>query len=346
MKKIFFIFIQFFLVTTALANQLIIEPNAGRAPLLQAIANTQHSLDLVMYGLTDPDLLQAIIKQKQHGRTVKVILERAPYKSEAENTNARAALLANHIEVHDAIAGTQLIHQKTLIIDDQSAWVMTFNFTKSTFKNQRNMAVVVDDAKIVNDIVNVFNADWNQVAAPAHSSDLIYSPDDSRIQLATAINNAKRSLKVYAQSVNDYQTIGDLAKAAQRGVKIDIITSSQLREKQKQYLENAGVKIYHSNKLYIHAKVFIIDNRDAIIGSINLTKASIEKNRELAIVTHDKNIIQELNEIFNQDKNTANTPTSTHSKRFNQSQHDINQLSSLFRKMKKLFRPTHHRYHT
>src|SRR3990167_5225691 len=72
-------------VTSAFADQLIIEPDMGRQPIVDAINQAKQSIHLVMYGFTDEALLSAILKQKSHGKTIKIILEDQPYKVETEN---------------------------------------------------------------------------------------------------------------------------------------------------------------------------------------------------------------------------------------------------------------------
>lgn len=302
------LFIAFFLwifSSSLFASQLIIEPDMGRAPLLNAINSTQHSLDLVMYGFTDQPLLDAIIAQKNRGRTVKIILEGTPYKAENENAKAIAKFNTNHIDWRGSIKAIKLIHQKTLIIDDKKAIVMTFNFTHSSFKNERNFALIVDDPNEVNEIAAIFSADWNQVATSSHSSHLLVSPDDSRQKLLMLIADAKISIRIYAQNINDYKIVGALARAARRGVKVEIITSSKMREKQADYLARANIAIRIDKALYIHAKVMIFDHQKAVIGSINLTRSSFDQNRELAIVTEDADVIKQLSNTFNHDWNNT-----------------------------------------
>lgn len=298
------------------ADQLIIEPDMGREPILNVINDTHHSLDLVMYGLTDDHLLNALIKQKMlikqetKRETVRVILERHPYKAKDENNKTVRAFDKYHIAWHGSIPPFRLIHQKTLLVDDHKAMVMTFNFTHSTFKKERNFALVIDDPKRVREIESVFSADWDHRSLDNYSLDnysrnLILSPDNSRKKLLSLIKNAKSTLKIYAQSINDYKIVGALAKAARKGVSVEILTSLKMREKQARYLTRAGVMIHYSKHLYIHAKVFIIDNQQAVLGSINLTRASLDDNRELSIITHDATVIKQLNTTFDHDWKSA-----------------------------------------
>lgn len=286
--------------TFAWSDQLIIEPEMGRAPIINAINSTKNNLHLVMYGFTDQDIMQATLNQRAH-HSVKVILEDSPYKHENENTKTIQQLNEADIPWQGNIAPFRLIHQKTMIIDGRKAMVMTFNFTHSTFKNQRNFALIIDDAKKVNEIDAIFSADWNHQAISNHSPDLIYSPDDSREKIISYILSAHDSIKIYAQNISDYKIIGALAKAAKRGVVIDILTSHPVRDKQAGFLRRAGVHIHQSKRLYIHAKVFVIDHRVGILGSTNLTRASLDDNRELSVVTRDGVIVRQLEETFDKD---------------------------------------------
>ncbi len=297
-------FLLFFLLSatfSARADQLIIEPDMGREPILHAIQDAKHSIYLVMYGWTDQALLEAIIRKKQQGNTVNIILESTPYKTESENTHTISELNNHHIAWQGHIPPFRLIHQKTLLLDNHQAIVMTFNFTHAAFKNQRNFALVIDDPQKVKQIQAIFSADWNHVTVHNSSPDLILSPDDSRQKIIALIMQAKQSIQIYAQHVSDYKIIGALAKAARKGVRVQLLTSTPLREKQEAYLTRAGVTIHYSKKFIIHAKVFNIDDQLAFLGSINLTRASLDKNRELSVLTHDPSVIKQLNATFQHD---------------------------------------------
>src|SRR5690349_5486962 len=86
MRLSFFIFLYLF-INAAFADQLIIEPDMGRAPVLQFINQTQHALNVVMYDFTDKQLLNALLAKQQSHIPVQVILEKAPYKNESLNIN-------------------------------------------------------------------------------------------------------------------------------------------------------------------------------------------------------------------------------------------------------------------
>lgn len=282
------------------ADQLIIEPDMGRKPILDAIYSSKHKLNLVMYGFTDPDLRDAIINKHAEGKTVKVILEDQPYKAERENSKTISLFNQNRINWQGNLPSFRLIHQKTLLIDDAKAIVMTFNFTSSSFQHERNFALIMDDPGRVKAISSLFAADWNHLAYENTNSSLIISPDNSRNKLLELIQDAGKSIKIYAQGISDYKIIGALANAARNSVDVQILTSKHLSQGIQDYLHHAGVKIYYT-KMMIHAKVFIIDGQKAVIGSINLTRQSLDDNRELSVITEDRSVISDLNKTFNQD---------------------------------------------
>lgn len=304
------LFILLFFTHSCLADQLIVEPEKGREPILSFINHAKSSIELVMYGLTDNELIDALIHAKNNGKKVTILLESKPYRAEDENHFAMRELRANQLEINKANPDFKLLHQKTLLIDQQTAIVMTFNFTHSSFKNERNFALVVTDPAEVLEIQRVFNADSEHKAISVHHSHLVWSPNNSREKILELLQGAKTSIKIYAEGLSDYQTIGTLAKAARSGVSTQILMSDESNSSHSSrkfdYLTRAGVKMRFSKNYMIHAKVIIIDGKRAVLGSINLTKPSIDNNRELSVITEDPAVIGELNKTFNSDWMEAN----------------------------------------
>lgn len=275
----------------------------GREPVLSAIKNAKSSIELVMYGFTDTDLMDALVNAKKHEKNIQVLLEKFPYKNDHENADAIKTLQKANISLKWPNPEFKLTHQKTLIIDHHNALVMTFNFTKSTFKKERNFALLVDDQGMVDEIEKVFHADWDYKNVTVNNSNLVWSPNNSRDKLLEFIKQAKSDIKIYAQSITDYKTIGALANAAGKGINVEIITSTKPKGKSKkyEYLTRAGVLIHYNKHYYIHAKVIITDHQAAMLGSMNLTDASIDDNRELSVITHNKDTIRALEKTFAQD---------------------------------------------
>src|SRR5206468_159287 len=126
---------------------------------------------------------------------------KSPYKIPQENIRSIEAFQINHINWIGKVPPFRLIHQKTLLIDERQAIVMTFNFTKSSFKKTRNFGLVLSNPNDIKEITEYFAADWNHQAITGHSAHLIWSPDDSREKIMNLIKQAKQFIYMYAQSV-------------------------------------------------------------------------------------------------------------------------------------------------
>ena len=95
-----------------------------------------------MFLFTDPTLLEAVIAAKQRGVKVRVMLNPARRSGETENEEARKALAAAGIEVLDSNPAFDLTHQKSMVIDDETAFVESLNWETRDLTETRDYAVV------------------------------------------------------------------------------------------------------------------------------------------------------------------------------------------------------------
>jgi len=301
-KKIFIFFILFFYHTYSYSDQLIIQPDEGRAPILSAIQQAKENIKLIDYGITDQVIIDNLIQAKKIGKDINILLECAPYKNENENINAINQFRAANITVTCGNPKFKFTHQKTFIFDRKTAMIMTFNLTKSTFKNERNFAITINDPEKIAEIEKVFDADIKKTNIKTSQKKLIWSPDNSREKIYNYLINANKNIEIYAEDISDYATIRILSELSKCNIQIKILHSNRNSNNKKfKFLQRAGVKLKLSKKLTIHAKIIIIDDKLAILGSINLTKNSLNNNRELAVIIDDPTIIKQLTESFELD---------------------------------------------
>lgn len=283
-------------------DTIITEPKAGTQPILQAINAAKSQINLVIYGFTQQSLRKALVHAKQHGVTVNVILEQAPYQDSQENRYTRHYLQQYHIAVRSGNSRVALTHQKSMIIDNKQAWIMTFNFTYPAFSDQRNFAYVSCNNNTIREMNSLFYQDWNDQAVRAFNPKLIWSPINARSTIESLIRDAKHSLQMYALSLSDYQVVGLLAQAARRGVNVTIILPQQhnkLTRREKRYLQHHYIHIHYLANT--HAKVIIVDGEKAYLGSTNITQSSLDKNRELGIILHNPELVAVLTHQFQRD---------------------------------------------
>jgi len=289
---------------------LVSEPEAGVAPVLAKINSAKKSIDLVMYEFEDMHVEQALEAAQARGVSVRVLLNEGYYgKPDTDNEAAYAYLQAKHIPVHWTPSYFALTHQKTLVVDGDDALIMTFNFTPQYYKSSRDFGIDDTDTNDVSAIEKVFDADWNgsQISLPA-SDDLVWSPG-SRNALLGLIQSATSSIEIYNEEMADPAVTTALEAAAQRGVDVEVcMTYSSDWKNAFSDLKSSGVHIRTfaaSASLYIHAKMILVDGREAFVGSENFSPTSLDNNRELGLIVNDSNILNLLNKIFQNDWQNA-----------------------------------------
>ena len=96
--------------------------------------------------------------------------------------------------------------------------------------------------------------------------------------------------------------------AAERGVDVKLIlpgipdkkVAYALAKTHYRRLTESGVKVYEYTPGFVHAKVFVSDDRKAVVGSINLDYRSLYHHFECATYLYRTDCIQEIEEDFQQ----------------------------------------------
>ncbi len=290
-------------------KELLVLPGDGFSDLSASIDSARHSIDLVMYGFTDEKLANALIRAQKRGVKVRVMLQHHPYKNEHENDNIVAKLKKSNVTVKWSNPNFTITHQKTLIVDREVAYVMTFNFTYNTLHSERNFALVVRQPKLITQIEGVFNADWHGKKNFKKSSKLlVWSPDNSERRIISLIGSAKHSVKVYNQEFASAPIMRALERKAESGVLVQLIVPLKNYSTYKHNLHtvaNKGVEVRLQSQLYTHAKVVLVDANypaaKTLVGSMNFSYFGLNKNRELGMIDADKQVAQQMSHVFDND---------------------------------------------
>ena len=277
--------------TQAGEYQLLTEPNQGVASIYSFIRSARHSLDMVMYELEDGAAERDLAVDATRGVDVRVILNRQ--YTQSHNAPAYRYLAAHHVHVHWAPRAYFITHEKSIVVDNSRALIMTLNLTSQYYSTSRDFGVFDHNPADVRAMVQVFNADFagKKLTHTPRGADLIWSPGSAPGMLSV-IDGAHHTLLVESEEMNSSQVVGGLCAAAYRGVKVQVImTRSYSWYYNFDKLVRCGVHVatysYYA-KLYIHAKVTVADaaypDRRAYVGSINFSDASMYYNRELGLV--------------------------------------------------------------
>lgn len=125
----------------------------------------------------------------------------------------------------------------------------------------------------------------------------------------TMLNQAQHSAFIMTPYlILDGQMLGALRLAAERGVDVRILLPHIPDKKiafalaQNHYPEllDAGVKIYEYTPGFVHAKVFLCDDRHAAVGTINLDYRSLYLHYECGAYLYDVPAINDIRTDFEQ----------------------------------------------
>ena len=295
-----------------MSRTLIVLPDDSVQPILDAIDGATKSLRIKMFIFTDPSLLDAVIAAHRRGVNVRIMLNPKRRNGVSENDETRSKLEAAGIEVRDSNPAFDVTHEKSMVVDDKTAFVKSLNWQTKNLTSTRDYAVITRHAHEVEEIINGFEADWSrQDFASKH---LIWCRGNGRERITQFINQAKHSLWLQNERYQDQMIIECLVRAKERGVKVHVMARPPHTLKKDKLIEGVGglrilsdigVKVRKLKTLKLHAKMLLADGERAIIGSINLAPGSFDSRRELAIEVDDKHIVDRLHQIVKRDWKNA-----------------------------------------
>lgn len=289
---------------------LLVEPDDGKRRLTRPIRAATHSLDLTMYLLTDHTLIHDLEYAAANGVHVRVILEPTPFGNDVSSISANQSaydqLYAADIPVRWSSHRFLLTHQKTMIIDGATAYVLTMNWSRSAFSLNREFGVIDGNPADVREAEAIFDADWTGGTPILSDPNLFVSPVNSRARLLALLARAHRTVDVYAEEVQDPEMELALVAAAHRRVRVRLISNAgdSTNAPGIARLRAGGVHIHLLTSPYIHAKMVLVDGRWAFVGSENISTSSLDQNRELGVLVADPDALSRLASTFEQDWHT------------------------------------------
>ncbi|HET9946617.1 MAG TPA: phospholipase D-like domain-containing protein [Patescibacteria group bacterium] len=292
-------------VLSATSNvSLFTQPETGKHPILDAISQAHQEILVEMYLLSDKDIISSLEQAKTRGVLVEVMLEQHPFGGGNLNTKTQKELTGNGISFEWTNPRFALTHEKSIIIDGQEAFILGQNLTTSAFTKNREYDVIDTTPQDVLEIRNIFLADWERKSITLPQSHLVISPDTSRAALTALIQNATESISIEIEDINDSQIVSILSEKAKTiPVQMIVPTLTQISSNKDTLLQlqSAGVQIKTLSSPYVHAKLILVDNKKAYVGSVNLSTQSMDENRELGIIISENDTLQTLSTTFTND---------------------------------------------
>jgi cardiolipin synthase A/B len=263
-----------------------------------------------MFVFSDPGLLKALAAAQSRGVKVRVMLNPKRRNGEDDNEEIRKSLGSAGIEVADSNPAFDLTHEKSMVVDDTTAFIESLNWEPKNLTETRDYAVMTDEAHEVAEVMEGFDADWDRKEFLMDGRHLIWCKGNGRDRIARFIDDAKHSLFLQNERYQDPIIIERLVKARERGVKVHVMArpphtlkAGKLEEGVGglRVMSDVGIKVHKLKHIKLHGKMLLGDGVRAIIGSINLAPGSFDSRRELAIEVQDPHILDRLNKVVQHD---------------------------------------------
>ncbi len=297
---------------------LIVEPNGSSgSEVVNAINAATSSVHMTMYEMDSSPVLNALIGRKTAGLDVKVILDGST-TTRMFNTNAYNTLTSAGVSVTWSSSSFTYTHEKCVILDGSTAWIMTMNLNTSSPKYNREFLARDTNAADVAEAEAIFQADWAMTSITP-SGNLVVAPVNARPMLYALIGTATSKVDLEVEEFSDLHSAGiadALSSAAMRGVAVRVVIANEtLNSTQTMAIaqvKQAGGTVVMTGPAsgsgtasnpYIHAKAIAIDCNGSTcasgwVGSENMSGGSPGYTRELGVTLSDPTEILKIETAF------------------------------------------------
>jgi cardiolipin synthase A/B len=214
-------------------------------------------------------------------------------------------------------------HHKIIVLDGQIGYLGGFNVGDNYAEKDTEIGFWRDYMVRINgsgteDLQKEFLEDWSKARMTVKDSDSLYprlDKGDSNFQLISScggfldqqllplIDSAKKSISLGSPYfIPTLEIKRALVAAKERGVDIKIILpeeSDHIFVKERAFEEFSklipkGIKLYLYKKGFYHAKIMLVDDEAAYVGTSNFDVRSFRINDEMILFTKDKKMLGEI----------------------------------------------------
>jgi phosphatidylserine/phosphatidylglycerophosphate/cardiolipin synthase-like enzyme len=295
-------------IVPSTAVTIHVEPTGDHGKLLtDAINGATKSIHMTMYLVTLSTVVSALTARKAAGVDVKVILNQTFPTAGDSNASILSQLKSGNVDVIYASPAFKYTHEKAMVVDGTTAWIMTANATASSYDSNREYLAEDTDANDVAELETIFADDFaatgyvsnSPTSTPTIPGSLIVAPAppmNSLPALVGLISGAKQSVYAEVEEIDNYKIANALVAAKKNGATVNLVVANST-DNTGTNTTLSGVKAggctvtigggttsssTQSNP-YIHAKAIVVDGSIAWVGSENFTTGSLEYNREVGV---------------------------------------------------------------
>jgi cardiolipin synthase A/B len=272
--------------------KLIIQPEEGVSPILAAIKGAKKRIDIAIFRADRKDIESALIAAAKRGVKVTALIAHVNRGGADNLRKLEIRFLERGVIVARTADDLIRYHDKFLIIDRRTLYLLSFNFTHLDIDHSRGFGIITTNAAWVREGVKLFAADCTRSRYKAGMDSFVVSPANSRKVFGDFLKRAKKQLLIYDPKISDKEMLRILQERIKAGVEVRIIGKVSSKYD------------FDSQKLSgqrLHTRTIIRDGRQAFIGSQSLRPAELDSRRELGLIIHDAKAVKKLVDTFESD---------------------------------------------
>jgi len=276
-------------------------PEAGEAPYLAALDAATETIRVQVYLMGYGGILDRLEAKAAAGLDVRVILDRSKQDTNQKYFDALAAAGA---QVQWSDPAFTYTHSKYFVVDGTVAVMSTGNYSKSfSIDKERNFVAVDRDPADLADLIELFDADWARTAPAISCTRMIVSPINARQRLLDLIAGAQHTLTIESMQFADPGVREAVAARVAAGVDVRVLLADaswiDANASAATFLQERGVVVKWIP--HLHTKAIVADGVAAYVGSENLSRTSLDHNREVGVIVVEPSSIAPIVSTFEAD---------------------------------------------
>ena len=270
---------------------LIVQPEAGLAPVVRAIKRARRNVDIAIFRADREEIEKALGAAVQRGVKVRVLV--AHTKSGGENRLRKLEQRLLEAGATVTRTGDDFVryHGKFMVADD-TLHLFGFNFTKVDTIKSRSFGVSTRDKSAVREALALFDADCTRQPFVPKRTHLVVSPENSREALTAFIKGARRQLLIYDVNVQDRTLIKLLEQQASAGVDVRVIGKCK---------GGKGISVRPLRSMRLHVRAMVRDGARAFVGSQSLRRLELDQRREVGVLITNGVVARQIRDTFEAD---------------------------------------------
>jgi len=272
--------------------KLIVQPDAGIAPIVNAIKQAKRSINVLIFRLDRAEIAHALEAAVGRGVRVRVLTAHANRGGTKSLRKLEMQFLAAGITVSRTADDLVRYHGKMMILDDKILHVYGFNFIGLDILKSRSFGVITKNDKLVNEANKLFMADFDRLTYAPGYERLVVSPENARERLGRFISGARKQLLIYDPQVSDDAMLRLISERIKAGVDVRVLGRVEAKW-------NVKSEKFPGRRL--HVRTIIRDGKRAFVGSQSLRRLELDKRREVGVIVTDVNVVEQLQDVFEKD---------------------------------------------